>query len=439
MKDKNINTTNYDISENLILHIISGQDDKLFLVCDIYDNGIFNRVDFEIDDEKLKVVFISTESKRDKRIFYKLTINNVVINNKDVIITLDSTFKCSKEYSFNIKCNMIFNLDTISKSRYDIFDKLDNKFGLYYIKVLLQSKQLYAPYCFIYENVDKILEFVQLTEKPRIDFFPNNQRIGYDLEKCIKDAQAFLDEMNIKIDINNLVNDNLLLFKEDLGNNYLSGQSTFDKEENRRVIFIQQTNDLAMVAVLIHELIHYYNQPPDGNRTMASEFLTEVTSYGFELLFLDRYLQGKYQSDAKDMFRWMLNSLSETAYSTYAVVFSLKLYKENKLTIAEIEKNMNLDNYFREIKDFIKEGSTISYNLWNIIGYYLAIYSYIEYKKNPAFANKLLKLSHFMNDKSFLECLKIINLNTVDEALKKGAINLEKYADFVRCFENIKN
>ena len=426
---------NYDISENLVLNIVKGQDDKLFLSCDVYYNGIFNRVDFEIADKKLKVVYIDTNMENIEEVFYNLTANNVNVNNNELIITLDSIFKCNEDYSFYVKFNKTFNLDNISKTRYDIFDKLDNKFGLYYIKALLKSKQLYSNYDFIYENIDKILEFINITEKPRIEFFNNNQNIRYDLEEGIKVAQDFLDEMNIRININDLINDGSIIFSNGFETKFLNGQSTFDKEKNKKVIYIHQTNDLTMITVLIHELIHYYNQPTDNNRTMASEFLTEVTSYGYELIFLDRYLSGEYQSDAEDMFRWVINSLRWASFFTYAPIFSLKLYKDNKLTMEEIEKKMSLENYFNEMKDFIKSGKRISNNFWNIIGYYLAIYSYIEYKKDPFFSNKLLELNDSMNSKSFMECLKIIDLNSIDDVFTKGIINLEEYANFVNSFE----
>lgn len=427
--------TNYDISENLVLHLIKGQDDKLYLSCDIYDNGIFNRVDFEIDCEKLKVVYVDTEMENVSKISYHLTADHVTIHNDEITILLDATFKCNEEYSFDIKFNQTFDLRNLSKTRYDIFEQLDHKFSLYYIKAALKSKQLYANYSFIYDNVDEILEFVHMMEKPRINFFCNNQHIRYDLSEGIKNAQDFLDEMNIQININDLISDGTITFKDGLEPEMEHGRSTFDQERNKKVIYVYQTNDLAMVAVLIHELIHYYNQPIDNNRTMASDFLTEVTSYGYELIFVDRYLSGKYQSDAEDMFRWVIHSLRWNSFCTYAPIFSLKLYKENKLTMEEIEKKMPVEKYVQEMKHFMKKGQLISSNLWNIIGYYLAIYSYMEYKKNPCFSENLLELNDSMNHKSFMECLKTIHLNSMDDVFTKGIIHLEEYADFVNKFE----
>lgn len=430
---------NYDISENLVLNIITGENNKLFLSCDIYDNGIFNRVDFEINDNNLKVIYINTEVENAKNIIYNLIDNTVSINANKITINLDSNFKCNKDYSFNIKFNKTLNLEHASKFRCDIFDKLDKKFCLYYIKELLKSKKLYGNYDFISDNANKILEFVHITEKPRIDFFINNQNIRYDLEKAINVAQDFLDEMNIKINIYDLINDGTIIFNNGFKNKNLKGESTFDKERNKKIIYIHKTNDLIMTAVLIHELIHYYNQPLDDNRTLASEFLTEVTSYGYELIFLDRYLSGKYKNDAEDIFRCIINSLRWASFSIYAPVLSLKLYKNNILTFEEIEKNMKLENYFNEMKDFIKSGNKISGSLWNIIGYYLAIYIYIEYKKDNSFSNKLLELNNSMNNKSFMDCLKIINLNSIDEVFKKGTTNLEEYSNFVNSFENNVN
>ena len=436
MNSSKKNVNNYYISENLVLNIIKGENNKLFLSCDVCYNGVFNRVDFEIDDKKLKVIYIDTDMENVEQISYVFTDNNVNINDGEIIITLDSIFKCNENYTFNIKFNKTFNIENISKTRFNIFDKLDNKFGLYYIKSLLKSKGLYSNYDFIYENIDKILEFINITEKQRIEFFDNNLNVRYDLEEGIKVAQDFLDEMNIRININDLINNGSIIFNNGFETEFSHGESSFDKEKNKKVIYIHKTNDLRMIAVLIHELIHYYNQPTDNNRSIASEFLTEATSYGYELIFLDRYLSGEYQSDAEDIFRRVINSLRWASFFTYAPVFSLKLYKNNNLTMEEIEKKMSLENYFNEMKDFIKNGRMISNNLWNIIGYYLGIYSYIEYKKDPLFKNKLLRLTESMNNESFMECLKIIDLNNIDDAFTKGVINLDEYADFVNSFEN---
>lgn len=441
MKDNKERIKNYTVFENLVLNIVQVPNGSLFLSCDVYYHDMFNRVDFEITDKNLKIVYIDTDIKSDEQIFYKLITNQVKFHHNKITITLDSIFQCNKDYSFTIKINETFCLDTVSKSRYDIFDKLDNKFCLYYVRKLIESKQLYSNYNFIYENIDKILEFIKITETSRINFYNNSQNIRYDLKDGITAAQKFLDNMNIKINITDLLQDGILIFTKDFATNkglstgLLSGESVFDKEKHKRIINICQTNDLTMVAVLIHELLHYYNQPTDNNRSIPSKILTEVISYSYELIFLDSYLSGKYQKDAEDIFRKILNSLRWASFFTYAPAFSLKLYKDSNLTMEEIEKKMSLENYFSEMTMFVQNKNTIARNLWNIIGYYLAIYSYIEYKKSCSFTDKLLKLNDSMGYKSFIECLKIIDLNSIDDALEKGVVHLEECANFVNHFE----
>ena len=429
---------NYYISENEILHIVTGDDGILYLSCDIYCDGKFNRVDFQINGDKLNLFYIDTEIEESEDIYYKLNKNNVIINGNEISIELECTFKCNDNYSFKIEFNKKFNLDNISSSRYDIFDKLDNKFCLWYIKKIIKTKQLYSEYDFIYENASGILKFIDIAVKKRIEFQLDDKNVEYTMEDCIKDSQTFLDDFNIKINIQDLFNDGSIIITDGFDRKYVNGTSGYDKENNKKLIYLHKTNNLLMTIVLVHELIHYYNQPSDNNRTIPSHFLTECISYAYELIFLDRYLSGKYESDAQDMYKQAINSLRWTAFLIYAPVVSLKLFKDNTFTIEELEKRGNIENYFTEMKNFINERRTISKELWNMMGYYLGIYCYIEYKKNHMFSDKILELNYSVNTKTFMDCLKIIDLNGIGDVFTKGRENLEEYAKFINSFEENK-
>ena len=45
-------------------------------------------------------------------------------------------------------------------------------------------------------------------------------------------------------------------------------------------------------------IIIYINLPKDNKRSFASEYLTEVISYSFELIAIDKFIKTDYEKDA---------------------------------------------------------------------------------------------------------------------------------------------
>ena len=144
-------------------------------------------------------------------------------------------------------------------------------------------------------------------------------------------AQEFLDEINIDINIDNMLTEHSLVFRTEFENYKSDGVSSYDKEKNRKIVAINKTDDIKMVAVIVHELLHYYNQPYDNKRTIASDFLTEVISYGYELILLDKYLESEYSKDVKQMITLVFTSLIYKAYLVYLPMCSIEFYKNDKL------------------------------------------------------------------------------------------------------------
>lgn len=291
----------------------------------------------------------------------------------------------------------------------------------------------------MYEYTDEIINYlVKILKKyERIDIHNENKKI--DFETCIKMAQEFLDEIKIDINIEKILNEQSLVFRTEFDGYKSDGVSSYDEEKNRKIVSVNKTEDIKMVAVIVHELLHYYNQPEDNNRAMASDFLTEVISYAYELILLNKYLESEYGAEAKDMITLVFRTLMYRTNLIYTPVCSIKYYKSKKLTVEGISSDGKIEIYLRDMKEFISKNYTISEELWNTIGYHLGIYCYIEYKKDPNFIYKLSKLNDSINIKSFMECIKIIGLNDINELYEKGMTNLEKYIELIKSYQEEKN
>ena len=96
-----------------------------------------------------------------------------------------------------------------------------------------------------------------------------------------------------------------------------------------------------MPAVLVHEIIHYINQPEDDNRNYVSDYLTEAVSYSYELMFLDSFLKSDYKEDALSIMQSLAYSMKQAVFSAFSPAFSLKLYKLNNITAINTKTNVS--------------------------------------------------------------------------------------------------
>lgn len=436
---------NFIINDDSVLNLMKN-DDGLFLTKEIYKNDNYYRFDFEIKNNKLNIIYISTNKKEVKTIEYEYSSNKAYIENDILNLDIKVNFSFYDGDSLDVEINNTFDLTKkTSQYRYDIFDKLDEKFALKYIEDLITTGQLYGKKEFVLNNIKNIFEVVKILEKKRYTQTLYNSTITVNKEDAIKMAQDFLYKNNININIRELIDDNTLSFKKEFNEKDEDGTSSFDEKQNKKIISVNETNNLLMPIVLTHEILHYTNQPNDNNRPNASEFLTEVVSYSYELIFLDNLLETEYKEDAIRLMNNVLHSLTSCAFFNYSPILSIKLMKENKkLDKRKIEEKLPIKDYINEMRECIMNKRIISKEVWNIIGFFLAIYSYIEYKKDNNFINKLFKLNNSLNEKTFVECLSIIDINSMNDILNKCMNNIDEFGNFIEThniteFEKQKN
>lgn len=414
-------------------YLFSHNNDGLILLCECLKDDNYYEIDFKVTNDKLEIVHIETNSEKNnkERVEYDYDNSKVTIDGNKIQIDLNYSFIFADSSTVKFEISKVFLRDKdIHKYRYEIFDKLDEKFKIKYIEKLIASKQLYGNSSFIYDNIDSIFELIKKIDckKVEIEKIALDQRI--DEATSIKYAQQFLDELSIDFDIEQKIRDNTIKFIDDNSGN-VNGRSFYNSKRSKKLITVNKRNDLLMPAVLVHEIIHYINQPEDDNRNYVSDYLTEAVSYSYELMFLDSFLKSDYKEDALSIMQSLAYSMKQAVFSAFSPAFSLKLYKLNsKIEKETIEKSFSFENYKNEMTDFIMRQQVLLNYVWNVIGYSYAISNFISYKKDSSFADKILELNNSINDKSLSECLNIIGLEKLDD--DKPVNSIDEYTAYVK-------
>lgn len=419
--------------------LISPNNSELYLISECYINDCFYRAIHKLEKNNIDIEKINCD-KEFKNAKYEYIKRDFEIEEENIFINLNCNIEFDNGDKVNFTINKKFIKEEIYKSQFDYLDKLDNKFLMKYINIYLNI--LKDDSKFVNDNINNLFELNKIIEKNIVkknSIKPNDYTIKnkMDINTIISFAQSFLNENNINIDINRLIEDGSINFIDDIKNENRQGVSYY--KDNKKMIDVNNSNNILELCILIHELMHYYNQPDDNVRSEASEYLTEAVSYGYELILLDKFLDSEYREDAEFIYYNIVFSLGHLSFDLYSPLLSLKIFLENgKLKKEEIEKYLQLENYIDEMKKFIMNKKKFSSSVWNMIGYYLGMYNYIEYKKDNKFKEKLLEFNNSINNKNIKECLKIIGINNLSDIFDKCINNLDEYINNFNIEKNNK-
>jgi hypothetical protein len=133
----------------------------------------------------------------------------------------------------------------------------------------------------------------------------------------------------------------------------------------------------------------------------------------------------------------IFSTLMHSAFNIYSPMLAICIYKNcnNKIDKEVVEISLKFSVFKEEMINYVKNKNFLTKKLWDLIGYYLAIYCFIEYKKDNSFINNLSLLNDSINDKSLEECLNIINLKSIDEVGIKAINNLDEYVKLIHSFD----
>ena len=300
----------------------------------------------------------------------------------------------------------------------------------------MENKILLGNSNFIYDNFEKVYDLAHRLSKieNRIKLDKNNSNT-YNYIKTdisIDRVQDFLRKNNFNLEIRKLVKNGSILFIE--ANNWTSktsdGYSYYDYENKRKMIDIKNTNDIRTMEVLIHEIMHYINQPEKDNRSFTSDFLTETISYTYELIFLDELLNEEYREDVIKIMKYKIDDILHVIYEMSSILLTIKLYKKNKFNKEKIEEKIQFNDYIEEMKLIIKNDRNLLKLTWYLVGFSLSISNFICYKEDNSYIDKIHLLNDNLNTKSLDECFKILDINSYEEYLDKVLINIDKYQEY---------
>lgn len=245
-----------------------------------------------------------------------------------------------------------------------------------------------------------------------------------DLETVKKLSQTFLDNHKINLNIESLEKNNILIFDsydKVPSDNYTNGKAegkVFKDENNNWKILVYESKTISDSLILVHELMHYYNQP-NGERNFVSDMLTESISYACEMIFLEDMLKNDYSEDAdyhSILFAAYMFHLFDNFYPVYKMAY---LYKnKNHINKKNYTKLFNDDKYEKMLSNFGKYADlhrSIVRDTWFNLGFPLAMYMLESYKKDSNFFDLILKFNDSINEKSYEECLSIIGINNSEE------------------------
>ncbi len=292
-------------------------------------------------------------------------------------------------------------------------------------KIWFENMSFFSFNSFILDEIENLWNLSNYIYYKYVEVIKNIKFEKYDfsyvsLEENISLAQQFLDKHNIKISIKELIANGNIVFKI-IDEKIKDGKSYYDKD-NKKMIEIYLHNNIIDSCILIHEIMHYLNQP-ESKRNFVSDLLTESLFYGMEFIYIEELKQIKYSNDLSMFMKFGTPTILKYMDKVYYCYKLILIYKKEKDISLEAYSKIFQDNNFEKTIDYfekyVKEHNFVVEDTWNVIGFPIAIYILETYKKDSSIIKKLMKYNDAINEKSYQECLDIIGLNIETEFTNK--------------------
>lgn len=329
---------------------------------------------------------------------------------------------CMKdEYKLSLYCLI---MDNFFKNE-EVFTFINSKIS-FLLKLISMTNYNFLPYNYSYDEInDNYLTSFMDENISFVSNFCNKYGIEADFDKLIKDNTLRMYYKNMKPESYKCDNS--------------SGYSSYD-DDNKKYFCILKTDTLKDSLTLIHEYMHYLNQP-EVERNLTSGILTESISYGMEYIFFEDLLKEHNLFNKEINYLLTIRNYSIISDLVYNFYRLLKLYKaKNDITKKSYKDYYYNDGDYDEVIDsferlFIKKDKEIDiYSAFiYIYSIPLSIYFLEEYKKNHNFIYKIIKLSNSINTCSLEECLKIVDINDEEDFLEKVKVSLESFNKDLDC------
>lgn len=312
-------------------------------------------------------------------------------------------------------------------------------------KTWFRNLSFFGNNSFVLDEIESLWKLVNyIGEKfAPINKYKISEDLGYtkkSVEECVLLVQNFFDRHDISFDVKKLIEDDVLVFLDktkSIGDKFFSskadGHSFYDENRKRKIsVVLNESSFDAMV--MIHELMHYRNQP-DGKRNFVSDLLTEIVSYSAEMIFCYDLDEDIYKSDIKLHFLLFQRLMYEYAYQMYYIYKIILLYKEKHDISESLYNEMFATNDYEEViskfEEYVLSKKSVWKDTWIVIALPMSIYIFEEYRKNRDFFQNLEEFSSSINSKSISACLSILGINSEEELISKIKNSSNSYMLFL--------
>lgn len=320
---------------------------------------------------------------------------------------------------------------------------MDEKLDLY--KTWMKNLSFFHNRSFIIENIENLWNLTNYIGSSFSKYIGDkyNIELNYSknsLNETISLVQAFFEKYDINININQMIENKTLKLIQNsekltdkFYGNKLDGMSYYD-ENGARVVEVILDGTIYDAIIIIHELMHYFNQPND-QRNEVSDLLTESISYGMELIFCEELKNTEYEKDSQLHFKCLEKVLYNFAYNSYYIYKIVYLYKiKGDITEEKYNELFDDGSYLStmdKFDEYIDEKGSIFYDTWYILGLPLAIYFFEQYKKDHSTIQYIKDLNDNINDKNLEQCFSLININSVSEFKEKIKESVESFKQYL--------
>lgn len=298
--------------------------------------------------------------------------------------------------------------------------------------ILDEIENLWNLLNYIYYNYSEVLKRVE---------FEKNDFSFVSLEENIYMAQQFFDKYHINISIKDMIKANILTFKkiENQNSKETVGASYYDEEKNKKIeVYLDDT--IIDSGVIIHEIMHYLNQP-ETERSFVSDLLTESVSYGIEFIYVEELKKSPYCDETEKFMKAVSRIIYRLMDKIYYIYKLILLYKKEKDISLEAYNKIFKDNNYEEMLECFEkyaiEKKLIVRDTWNVLGFPIAIYMLETYKNDNDFIKKIIEYHEAINEKSYQECLSIIGLSSDKDFIDKIKSSTNSFLESL-CNQKVK-
>lgn len=317
----------------------------------------------------------------------------------------------------------------------------------------MQNLSFFSYHSFIIDNIENLWNLTNFIKSTFSKYETGKYKTecnysSISLNKTINLAQDFFIKQNINLNIRKMIKNKTLILNstiiKDKSNYYGTKHDgiSFSDENNNKIITINLEETIYDSIIIVHELMHYLNQPSQ-QRNEVSDLLTEAVSYGAELMFCEDLKDKKYNQDRKLHFKLLEKTTYNYACNIYYIYKIVYLYKiKGDITEGKYNELYNDNQYLNTItkfKQYVESRGSIFSDTWYIIGFPLSIYFLEEYRKNTDNIKYLHLLNENINNKNLEDCLNIIGINGIADLkrIQNSIESFKKLLDDIYLQENI--